>query len=204
MKLIVKALLGSLLTFVSIAYADSPLNFNYTATGHNGIRPALIFNDGIDTYIQPMEGQQLEGNISRSGPYYVMKGTPSYLNVQINGQNVAIQQIEPLKLKSPKKALIEKEEVQPLAKIEATLPVNNDLILKRGMTVSESVKTFAKDNGITVNWQSKNDLKLNKNLRISGKQPTTMLIDYLRSLGFEAGGSDKTVFVMDKVKGEKS
>lgn len=70
------------------AEAQTPLDFDYVASGPAGARPALVFNDGKDTWIQPGSGREIEvvGMPSRrSGPYLVVPGIPERIVVSSGG-----------------------------------------------------------------------------------------------------------------------
>ncbi|NPT60849.1 hypothetical protein GNZ13_41470, partial [Paraburkholderia sp. 5N] len=42
------------------AASTDPLDFDYQINGNMSERPALVFNDGTDTYLQPRAGQTLK------------------------------------------------------------------------------------------------------------------------------------------------
>lgn len=207
--------LAASILFSSFSYAaDAPLNFNYTATGHNGIRPSLIFNDGKDTYIQPTEFQSIYGDLERVGPYYVKRGLPETFDVSIDGQRVSIKQINKSAVNKFKnnlevKAISSQQSNEvPIANLNkgiSTTPTSltSDLVIKRGEHLSKVVADYAKNQNITLNWGSKRDLIAKKNIRVSGENTTLMLVDFLKERGFETGGSDKNIFVMDKIEVKK-
>ena len=75
------------LTIISLALAmaminaeaagTDPFDFDYEIAGNVLERPALVFNDGSDTYFQPRAGQTLRVDGGRNqGPYIVVPGTP--------------------------------------------------------------------------------------------------------------------------------
>ena len=54
-----------------------PFDFDYQINAGNPQRPALMFNDGSNTYIQPRPGQLITAADShREGPYVVVAGVP--------------------------------------------------------------------------------------------------------------------------------
>jgi len=73
---------------VSAAPTD-PFDFDYQVVAASAARPAMIFNDGSSTYIQPRPGQQVvaEGGQS-SGPYVVLEGVPEVVRYTANGSAV--------------------------------------------------------------------------------------------------------------------
>lgn len=66
-----------------------PLDFDYQVVARAADRPAMVFNDGLSTYIQPRFGQivQADGAI-QNGPYWVVDGVPDVLRYTVNGQPV--------------------------------------------------------------------------------------------------------------------
>lgn len=63
------------------AHAGSaPFDFGYRVTGSPTVRPSLVFNDGKDTYIQPIDPSAplrvLGADSARQGPYIVVLGIP--------------------------------------------------------------------------------------------------------------------------------
>jgi hypothetical protein len=92
--------LKRLARYVSIALASlavsavhaantDPFDFDYEIEGSNLDRPALVFNDGSKTYIQPRAGQiiALAGG-HNEGPYIVVDGTPTTIRFSIAGHSV--------------------------------------------------------------------------------------------------------------------
>ncbi|SDR54329.1 hypothetical protein SAMN05443245_7403 [Paraburkholderia fungorum] len=72
----------------SHAANTDPFDFDYEISGGISERPALIFNDGSKTYIQPRAGQVItaqEGH--REGPYVVVDGTPETITYSVAGRN---------------------------------------------------------------------------------------------------------------------
>ncbi|MFM0572879.1 TrbG/VirB9 family P-type conjugative transfer protein [Paraburkholderia caledonica] len=70
------------------AASTDPLDFDYQVNGNMSERPALIFNDGSDTYLQPRAGQNLkvEGGHAE-GPYIVVSGTPEVITFSVGGSS---------------------------------------------------------------------------------------------------------------------
>jgi len=70
----------------ALAASTDPLDFDYQVNGNMSERPALIFNDGSDTYLQPRAGQNLkvEGGHAE-GPYIVVSGTPEVISFSVGG-----------------------------------------------------------------------------------------------------------------------
>ena len=71
---------------VSHATSTDPFDFDYEISGGIVERPALIFNDGSKTYIQPRAGQVITALGGHSeGPYVVVDGTPETLTYTVAG-----------------------------------------------------------------------------------------------------------------------
>ncbi|WGS55114.1 hypothetical protein LFL96_34755 (plasmid) [Paraburkholderia sp. D15] len=71
---------------VSAANTD-PFDFDYEILGGITERPALIFNDGSKTYIQPRAGQLITADGGHSeGPYVVVDGTPESISYKVAGR----------------------------------------------------------------------------------------------------------------------
>ena len=67
-------------TLNAAAAGTDPLDFDYEIAGNVLERPALVFNDGSDTYFQPRAGQVLRVDGGHSqGPYIVVPGTPEVI-----------------------------------------------------------------------------------------------------------------------------
>jgi hypothetical protein len=78
----------AVLSLSASAASTDPLDFDYQVNGNMTERPALIFNDGADTYLQPRAGQSLkvEGGHAE-GPYIVVSGTPEVISYSIGGSS---------------------------------------------------------------------------------------------------------------------
>ena len=76
----------AVLSLSASAASTDPLDFDYQVNGNMTERPALIFNDGTDTYLQPRAGQNLkvEGGHAE-GPYIVVSGTPEVITFSVGG-----------------------------------------------------------------------------------------------------------------------
>ncbi|KVN06926.1 hypothetical protein [Burkholderia diffusa] len=74
-------------TAASAANTD-PFDFDYDILGGISERPALIFNDGSKTYIQPRAGQVIvaEGGHTE-GPYVVVEGTPASITYKVGAHS---------------------------------------------------------------------------------------------------------------------
>jgi hypothetical protein len=79
------------LTVISLSAAAAstdPLDFDYQINGNMNERPALVFNDGTDTYLQPRAGQTLKVDGGHAeGPYIVVRGTPEVISYSVGGGN---------------------------------------------------------------------------------------------------------------------
>nr|WP_315597969.1 pilus assembly protein PilL [uncultured Cupriavidus sp.] len=88
----IRPLLISVLALIAapaIAADTDPLDFDYQVVARAADRPAMVFNDGLSTYIQPRFGQsvQADGAI-QNGPYWVIDGVPDVVRYSVNGQPV--------------------------------------------------------------------------------------------------------------------
>lgn len=73
----------------AFAADTDPLDFDYQVVARAADRPALIFNDGLSTYIQPRAGQSVQADGAvRNGPYWVVDGVPDVVRYAVNGQPV--------------------------------------------------------------------------------------------------------------------
>ncbi|SPK77415.1 conserved exported protein of unknown function (plasmid) [Cupriavidus taiwanensis] len=73
----------------ALAADTDPLDFDYHIVARAGDRPALIFNDGLSTYIQPRPGQAVQADGAlQTGPYWVVDGVPDVVRYTVNGQPV--------------------------------------------------------------------------------------------------------------------
>ncbi|WP_213766511.1 hypothetical protein [Caballeronia sp. dw_19] len=74
------------------AASTDPFDFDYEITGNVLERPALVFNDGDATYLQPRAGQDLKVEGGRNqGPYIVVSGTPETIRYTVNGSSASAQ-----------------------------------------------------------------------------------------------------------------
>ena len=70
----------------SNAANTDPFDFDYEISGGIAERPALIFNDGSKTYIQPRAGQVITAPDGHpEGPYVVVDGTPETITYSVAG-----------------------------------------------------------------------------------------------------------------------
>lgn len=71
-----------------LAANTDPFDFDYEVMGGITERPALIFNDGSKTYIQPRAGQVITADGGHSeGPYVVVDGTPETISYKVAGRS---------------------------------------------------------------------------------------------------------------------
>lgn len=76
----------------ALAASTDPFDFDYEITGNVLERPALVFNDGDATYVQPRAGQDLKVEGGRNqGPYIVVSGTPETIRYTVNGASASAQ-----------------------------------------------------------------------------------------------------------------
>lgn len=72
----------------SYAANTDPFDFDYEISGGIAERPALIFNDGSKTYIQPRAGQVITAAGGHpEGPYVVVDGTPESITYTVAGRS---------------------------------------------------------------------------------------------------------------------
>ncbi|NIE81918.1 MULTISPECIES: TrbG/VirB9 family P-type conjugative transfer protein [unclassified Burkholderia] len=82
-KFLACAAAGMVCAAASAANTD-PFDFDYEILGGISERPALIFNDGEKTYIQPRAGQVIVADGGHTeGPYVVVDGTPSSVTYKV-------------------------------------------------------------------------------------------------------------------------
>ncbi|MWL91443.1 pilus assembly protein PilL [Cupriavidus sp. SW-Y-13] len=84
-------ILSALALVATHAFAadTNPLDFDYQVVARAADRPAMVFNDGQSTYIQPRFGQMVQANGAiQSGPYWVLDGVPDVVRYSVNGQPV--------------------------------------------------------------------------------------------------------------------
>jgi len=89
----IRPLILSALVLTASAHAmaanTDPLDFDYQVVARAADRPALIFNDGLSTYIQPRPGQSVQADgAQQAGPYWVVDGVPDVVRYSVNGQPV--------------------------------------------------------------------------------------------------------------------
>jgi hypothetical protein len=75
--------------------AENALDFAYRVTGTASTRPLLVFNDGVDTYIQPNPSNQnslkfVGANADRQGPYYVIRGLSNDFTIVAGKASVSV------------------------------------------------------------------------------------------------------------------
>jgi hypothetical protein len=74
----------------SHAANTDPFDFDYEIAGGIAERPALIFNDGSKTYIQPRAGQVITAaGGHQEGPYVVVDGTPETITYMVAGRSAS-------------------------------------------------------------------------------------------------------------------
>ncbi len=83
---LVAAVACSLVSLVAQGANTDPFDFDYEILGGVIERPALIFNDGVKTYIQPRAGQVITADRGHNeGPYVVIDGTPDTIVYKVAG-----------------------------------------------------------------------------------------------------------------------
>ncbi|WP_175772978.1 hypothetical protein [Paraburkholderia phenazinium] len=71
------------------AASTDPFDFDYEIDSGLNERPALMFNDGSKTYIQPRAGQVITADGGHTeGPYVVVDGTPETVIYHVGGKSV--------------------------------------------------------------------------------------------------------------------
>ena len=77
------------------AFSQTAMDFSYETQGQ-GPRPAVIFNDGSNTFIQPIAGSRLAINGARQeGPYLTVPGIPKNISGTTNGHAIKITHLTP-------------------------------------------------------------------------------------------------------------
>jgi hypothetical protein len=77
---------ASLVVSTVHAANTDPFDFDYEIDASMSERPALIFNDGEKTYIQPRAGQVITADGGHpEGPYVVVDGTPEVIHYSVGG-----------------------------------------------------------------------------------------------------------------------
>lgn len=76
------------------AAASQGLDFGYAVDGPLSLRPALVFNDGSDTYIQPADGVKtsVHGAVA-DGPYLRVDGLPESLSISARGESMQVRHL---------------------------------------------------------------------------------------------------------------
>lgn len=89
MKPLLISVLALAASGAAIGADTDPLDFDYQVVARASDRPALIFNDGVSTYVQPQTGQTVSADgAQQSGPYWVIDGVPDVVRYSVNGQPV--------------------------------------------------------------------------------------------------------------------
>ncbi len=89
MKPLLISVLALAASGAAVAADTDPLDFDYQVVARAGERPALIFNDGQSTYIQPRAGQLVSADgAQQNGPYWVIDGVPDVVRYSVNGRSV--------------------------------------------------------------------------------------------------------------------
>ncbi|AEI83183.1 protein PilL (plasmid) [Cupriavidus necator N-1] len=89
MKPLLISVLALAASGAAVAADTDPLDFDYQVVARASERPALIFNDGQSTYIQPRAGQLVTADgAQQNGPYWVIDGVPDVVRYSVNGQSV--------------------------------------------------------------------------------------------------------------------
>ncbi len=89
MKPLLISVLALAASGAAVAADTDPLDLDYQVVARASERPALIFNDGQSTYIQPRAGQLVSADgAQQNGPYWVIDGVPDVVRYSVNGQSV--------------------------------------------------------------------------------------------------------------------
>ncbi|APA90440.1 TrbG/VirB9 family P-type conjugative transfer protein (plasmid) [Paraburkholderia sprentiae WSM5005] len=84
------ACIALLVAITAHAANTDPFDFDYEIAGGIAERPALIFNDGSKTYIQPRAGQVISAVGGHTeGPYVVVDGTPETITYSVAGRTAS-------------------------------------------------------------------------------------------------------------------
>lgn len=77
----------------ALALGNEPFDFAYAVSGDAAVRPALVFNDGVDTWIQPRSGAPVEvrnAPAERRGAYWVVRGLPRSIELAAAGARLEV------------------------------------------------------------------------------------------------------------------
>ncbi|CAM2158555.1 conserved exported protein of unknown function (plasmid) [Pararobbsia alpina] len=90
MKRTLIALSVALMCGHAFASNTDPFDFDYQIAASTANRPALVFNDGANTYVQPRAGQLVvAAGAHREGPYVVLPSVPDSFQYMVNGDTVS-------------------------------------------------------------------------------------------------------------------
>lgn len=183
------------------AHAIEPLDLDYKASGNNETRPSLIFNDGINTYIQPKDGQFVSiYNATSEGPYLVVSGTPASISATVNGKPITIEKLGASKKKinvTPVELpVVEKQSIYP----SRSLGQKKSIDFNVGDSLQKVIGLFCEHHNIRIDWQSSSDFVIKKKMTINGNDPVKLLQGFLRDAGYEVGGNESLVIVADRLE----
>ncbi|TDN59099.1 TrbG/VirB9 family P-type conjugative transfer protein [Paraburkholderia sp. BL10I2N1] len=108
--------LASLNAMAGHAANTDPFDFDYEIMGGITESPALIFNDGTKTYIQPRAGQVITAVGGHTeGPYVVVDGTPETISYTVAGHSATARWTRANSFIGGKGALASARDDQPSA-----------------------------------------------------------------------------------------
>lgn len=133
--------------FGSATAGDSPLDFSYKVTGASDVRPLLVFNDGVDTFVQPQDPADkalLVNGVSpvRQGPYFVVRGVGGEITIsQGNKASARIVYTKGL-LQKTQSTVVAVSEVKPPPPVE---PRVSEAKVLSSKTAAKEVAPLAND-----------------------------------------------------------
>lgn len=181
------------------AYAIQPLDLNYKANGNNEDRPSLIFNDGVNTYIQPKVGQSINVyNSTNEGPYIVVSGLPDTIGAYVNGKPITIEKLSiSSKKPSSNEVTLNASQIEQTAPFPLVANLKTHVDLNTGDSLQKVIGFFCVQNKIKIDWQSSSDFIMKKKMTLNGDNPVKLVRGFLRDVGYEVGGNDSLIIVAD-------
>lgn len=108
MTFLPRSVVVAFMAFAGMSHAaNTPLDFAYRVTGAADVRPLMVFNDGVDTFIQPQDVSDKSIRVNgaqptRQGPYFVVKGVASEITLsQGKAPTVVITYVQKPKVAIP-------------------------------------------------------------------------------------------------------
>ena len=163
---------------VNSSAASGALDFNYTIEAPAAIRPMVIFNDGVRTYIQPRNTVPTKVNgASEQGPYLVLSGTPQVIVGTLGkrpftarreaiGMAMAIPAGQVRGGAATERSSVATTTAAPGMQAESFI-----LAIAKGENIADALRSFLAANGVTFEWLMEEQLRARKELRFEGRTP---------------------------------